>query len=302
MKHVSAKELVMRTVFTSTFSSTLTATAFAGLLGSLVAAQGQSVPVDIQGPGSVDVVLVSATTGPGGKVLTTTDASGKGSISAEDDKLINGGKWDVYEETCPGKDRVLLAPAGAQIPDGDSPNCKRRKKATILVKPGAALNLSSGGMSAGTKALIGVGAGGGAVAAVLLATKSGGSNNQTPSTTGSGTGTTPGSNNGSYEVNEAATTNTCGLAATVPVNFTVSADVLQGAESIGGTNFTFAAASSNGTSFSGSNSAATPTETFSITTMATFATNSVTLTQNIIGQNATSSATCAYNLTGTANR
>jgi hypothetical protein len=299
MEHVSAKELIMRTIFTSTFTSTLVATAFAGLLGSLAAAQGQSVPVDIQRPGSVDVVLVSATTGQSGKVLTTTDASGKGNISADDDKLINAGKWDVYQETCPGKDRVLLVPAGGQTPEGDSPNCKKRKTGTIVVTPGAALNLGSAGMSTGTKAaVIGAAAGGGALAAVLLA-KSGGNTGVPTSTATSPTPTT--SLNGSYEVNEAATTDTCNLAATVPVNFTVSGAALQGAEPLAGTNFTFTAASSNGTSFSGSASLANAAETFSITTVATFSSNSVSLNQNIIG--ATSSGTtCAYNLTGTASR
>jgi len=278
----------MRTLFTST----LVVTAIASLLGSFVAAQDQSIPVVTPRP--ADVVLESPATGPGGKVLTTTDSNGHGIISDADAKLMSG-KFDVYEETCPDKDRYVFVPAGGQTPDPDSSNCKKRKVVTVLVKPGAPLNLGSSVTSTANTAnklkyIVPI-AGAGAVAALLL-TK----NNTTASTPVAAS--QPSSQTMTYVVPLNAITNSCNLTTTTTAQLVVSGGtVLQGTESIGGTSFTFNFASSNGTSFSGS-SVVTGSQTFSITTTITFSSANVSMTQTVNG--ASSLGTCITNYAGTA--
>src|SRR5262249_45854523 len=91
--------------------ATLRSTEAATLLSGFAAAQGrQTAPINIQPAMSMDVVLFAAANA--GKVLATTDASGKGMMDVSD--LINLGKLDVVEEMCPDKTRLLLVMPGTQ--------------------------------------------------------------------------------------------------------------------------------------------------------------------------------------------
>jgi len=216
----------MRTVLTSTFTSPLVAAATAALLGSVMAAQGrQSVPVSIQPPAAVDVVLFAAMNA--GKVLTTTDANGKGSFDVAD--LLNLGKLDVVKDECADKVRVLLVRHGVGTPD--SQDCRKRRLGAYWPghDPDLNVRLQGGGMSSGAKTGLIAGGAGAALVAVKAAQSS--SSSTTSTNTGGGntggggsSGTNPMTFNGTYTGFMTATTNTCAFPPTTTTQGVLSVD------------------------------------------------------------------------------
>src|SRR5438552_3175839 len=152
-------------------TTSLLAAGAAVLLGSFVAAEGrETMPVNIQPPTSVEIVLYSTVNA--GKSLAFTGEDGKGSIDVA--SLSNLGKLVVIVEKCPDRTRVLIVATGAEP---ESANCSKKVVGALLLGADSILNvrLPGGGMSVMKKGLIGSAAGAGA----LIYLESRGGNDET---------------------------------------------------------------------------------------------------------------------------
>jgi hypothetical protein len=87
----------------------------------VIAQSVSSVPVTVQPPTPVDIVLFSADAT--GKVLTTTNQKGEGTIDGG--ALGNLGRLEMIEETCGPRKRVLLVAPKSKAPEGRQ--CELRK-------------------------------------------------------------------------------------------------------------------------------------------------------------------------------
>ena len=189
----------MRIVLTST----LTAAATAVLLSSLATAQSrQMVPVNVQPPAAMDVVLFSLANA--GKVVATTGQNGKTSFDVA--ALANLGKLEVFEEKCPDSTRILLVSS-----DGiatDNRNCSRRRVGAFLWGKDKALNvrLDGAGMSPLMKKSII--AGGAAGAAVGIAVAAGGSDTGSTTTPNPTPGTNVTAMYGNFNITASRVTDT----------------------------------------------------------------------------------------------
>ena len=115
------RALVVAALFWGALAFPVTVTLHAASVALPGAAQGvKSVPVSIQPPSAVDIVLFSS--GAAGKTLTTTDRSGRGSIDGS--SLASLGRLAMIEETCPSRNRLLLVAPNGKPPDGGE--CVRR--------------------------------------------------------------------------------------------------------------------------------------------------------------------------------
>jgi len=78
------------------------------------AGQPRFVAVSVEPPTSVEIVLYAA--GASGKVLATTERTGKGRFDAS--VLQNVGTLEMVEETCGERKRVPLIGSNGQMPQG----------------------------------------------------------------------------------------------------------------------------------------------------------------------------------------
>jgi hypothetical protein len=106
---------------------------------SLLAQGGRSVPVTVQPPAAIQIVLFSA--GADGKALTTTDQSGKGSFDSS--ALTNLGNLAITEETCAKGRRVLLVASNAKAPQNRE--CKTTQLGTFVGSKDVVLNVTLSG-------------------------------------------------------------------------------------------------------------------------------------------------------------
>ena len=137
MRSLPIAPLLVMSMFLTTPSRAIYA---AGVEGpAAMAPQQQPVAVSVEPPMSLDVVLYAA--GAAGKVLATTDRSGKGAFDAG--SLQNLGTLDVIEETCGEQKRVLLVAPMNQPPPAR--NCERRSVNKFVGGTNTALSIKLSG-------------------------------------------------------------------------------------------------------------------------------------------------------------
>jgi hypothetical protein len=112
------------------------------------AQKGRSVSVSVQPPAATEIWLFSA--GTDGKVLTTTDQTGKGSFDSS--TVVNLGNLAINEETCKGRRRVLLVASNAKSPQNRE--CKTTPLGTFVGSKDVVLNVRlSGSFTAAIEAV-----------------------------------------------------------------------------------------------------------------------------------------------------
>jgi hypothetical protein len=105
------------------------------ILSASVAAQGgRAVSVTIEPPTAIEILLFLA--GMDGKLLTTTNRSGKGSFDSS--TLGNAGALTVAEQSCGERKSVLLVASNAKVPE--SRGCQAKVIGTFAAGKDTVLN------------------------------------------------------------------------------------------------------------------------------------------------------------------
>jgi hypothetical protein len=262
------------------------------VINAQAAAQPRPVPIDVQSGTAVDVVLVKQ--GNPDKVLTTTDANGKGAVDVTE--LLNLGKLAVIEETC-DRTRILLVAKGGHT--SNDKNCRKRRVGAFWPGRDAALTVNrSGGMSTAARAgVIGGVAGAGAIAVAVAATRT--SNTAPASSTGPTTNLT--AFNGTYAGVLTATANSCALPGLMTISGTLSVDSSghgswQGADGLGSFNLTssLSATSPSTASFTATGTQQVGSQAYSVSAQATISGSTATVVVTVTPTNG-SSCTTTYN-------